>query len=69
MEAINYYYGYPRGGFESVIFEMGSFSYLVPSLLDAVPGSHSVQPVDPISVLIHTNIHTYIHTLFEQLPV
>ena len=35
MEAINYYYGNPRGGFESVIFEMGSFSHLVPYLLDA----------------------------------
>ena len=52
MEAINYYYGNPRGGFESVIFEMGCFSHLVPSLLDAVSGSHAVQPVDPISVLM-----------------
>ena len=52
MDAINYYYGNPRGGFESVIFEMGSFSHLVPSLLDAVSGSHAVQPVDPISVLM-----------------
>ena len=52
IEAINYYYGSPRGGFESVICEMGSFSHLVPSLLDAVSGSHAVEPVDPISVLM-----------------
>ena len=52
IEAINYYHGNPRGGFESVIFEMGCFSHLVPSLLDGVSVSHAVQPVDPISVLM-----------------
>ena len=35
-----------------VIFEIGSFAHLVPCLLDAVSGSHAVQPVDPITVLM-----------------